>query len=313
MEKLLKTTSVAIALFFLSGCAEYRLYELDHTQPQGIPFTKALAKGYRRLACSELRKTYDEIDAAYFAGKGLDAAGGKIVEPEKPTEWNISCERMEHLVLARAELMHLFKKGVRERFPHESANAQVYFDCMVEESEEGQTENIKVCEDGFVKAMNQLKRHIHPKHKHHHKHERHHYPYVIHFDLNSSAINAEGMDVIRKAIKHAREHDDLHVKVLAHTDKIGAKVYNHHLSQRRAEAVKHALVAAGLPAHEISVMGLGELPGKLTDPHHRRAEIIFWQKGHHHQHNHKHHHPMMKEKLKRDEKTFMSHETESRN
>jgi len=52
---------------------------------------------------------------------------------------------------------------------------------------------------------------------------------------------------------------DIHrLRVEGHTDDYGTAEYNQQLSERRAEAVAEALVAAGIPAQDLQVAGMGK-------------------------------------------------------
>jgi outer membrane protein OmpA-like peptidoglycan-associated protein len=52
---------------------------------------------------------------------------------------------------------------------------------------------------------------------------------------------------------------DIHrLRVEGHTDDYGTAEYNQQLSERRAKAVAEALVAAGIPAQDLQVAGMGK-------------------------------------------------------
>lgn len=48
------------------------------------------------------------------------------------------------------------------------------------------------------------------------------------------------------------------VEVVGHTDRLGSAAYNQRLSERRADAVRAALVAQGIPAARVAASGRGE-------------------------------------------------------
>jgi outer membrane protein OmpA-like peptidoglycan-associated protein len=66
-----------------------------------------------------------------------------------------------------------------------------------------------------------------------------------------------------------------------HADRSGPTNYNQRLSERRAEAVKSALVREGVPGNIIQTSGRGENENLVAtadgvrEPRNRRVEIVF--------------------------------------
>ena len=69
------------------------------------------------------------------------------------------------------------------------------------------------------------------------------------------------------------------IVVIGHTDTIGALEWNDKLSLARAERVREALIAQGLPATRITAAGRGEREPLVTtadnvaEPRNRRVEV----------------------------------------
>jgi len=81
--------------------------------------------------------------------------------------------------------------------------------------------------------------------------------YRIHFALGSAVINDASrptLDTIAAAMKTA---SDVHVAIEGHTDARGAADYNQTLSERRADAVKAYLEAAGIAPGRLRPVGFG--------------------------------------------------------
>ena len=70
------------------------------------------------------------------------------------------------------------------------------------------------------------------------------------------------------------------VLVIGHTDRVGTDAFNDALSRQRAEVVRRALVARGLPAENIVVVGRGErepivaTADGVAEARNRRVEIL---------------------------------------
>jgi OOP family OmpA-OmpF porin len=78
------------------------------------------------------------------------------------------------------------------------------------------------------------------------------------FDFNRATLKPAGRQVVAEAARVLREKPDLHVSVEGHTDSVGSDAYNMRLSERRASAVRDALVSEGVDASRITVKGWGE-------------------------------------------------------
>ncbi|RKT13758.1 YXWGXW repeat-containing protein [Paraburkholderia sp. RAU2J] len=74
---------------------------------------------------------------------------------------------------------------------------------------------------------------------------------------NVGDISASGRSDLAQIAARLRSSRASHVEVRGYTDRLGSDSYNMNLSQQRANAVKSALVAQGVPAAKISAVGLG--------------------------------------------------------
>ncbi len=105
--------------------------------------------------------------------------------------------------------------------------------------------------------------------------------YLVFFDFNSSDITAEAGRVIQQASDNAKRGNVSRISATGHADRSGPDRYNMALSIRRANAVKAALVRAGIPENQIAVLGKGEAEplvptaDGVREPQNRRVEIIL--------------------------------------
>lgn len=78
------------------------------------------------------------------------------------------------------------------------------------------------------------------------------------FDVNKASLKPSSMGVINQVAKMMKEHADLKFSIEGHTDSDGEETSNLQLSEKRAAAVKKALVNAGVDISKLQVKGMGE-------------------------------------------------------
>jgi len=89
------------------------------------------------------------------------------------------------------------------------------------------------------------------------------------FDVNSSAVKAGAFDELARVARVVNQYPQTTLTVAGHTDSTGKADYNQKLSERRAEAVKNALVGQGVAAARISTIGYG--PSKPIGDNHTES------------------------------------------
>lgn len=103
--------------------------------------------------------------------------------------------------------------------------------------------------------------------------------YLVFFDWDKSNITPAADRVLSDMVT-AAANQPVRVRVVGHTDTSGKPSYNQKLSVRRAESVKRALVAKGVPAGNITTEGRGESEllvrtgDNVREPSNRRAQIL---------------------------------------
>ncbi|WP_085315807.1 OmpA family protein [Derxia lacustris] len=78
------------------------------------------------------------------------------------------------------------------------------------------------------------------------------------FAFNSAALAPSAAPRIDKLAEFLNENPQRKISVEGYTDSIGSDSYNQQLSQRRAEAIKQALLLKGIAADRVMTQGLGE-------------------------------------------------------
>lgn len=234
------------------------------------PFNEGLRKGYSALAATE-RAEFDWIDGEHFAVKANSAAAGGTVLPEAVGDWSLSAAKAKELGDARGRLIAVLDGTARTRAPADAAEAQVAFDCWIQEEEEGwQAADIKACKDRFDAAMARLGAGSANL-------------YLVFFDFNRSNLSPVASRVIEKVVADAAKANPSRITVSGNADRSGSDAYNLALSKRRADTVAGALTAGGVARGKLQVEWFGEsrprvkTPDGVREPENRNVEIRFAQ------------------------------------
>lgn len=106
-------------------------------------------------------------------------------------------------------------------------------------------------------------------------------PYMVFFEFDKSNLTADALSILDVAAEDYREHGAARIKATGHADRSGTSKYNLALAMRRAEAVRDALVARGIPVRSIRIRSLGEtsplVPTEdgVREWQNRRVEIVL--------------------------------------
>lgn len=81
---------------------------------------------------------------------------------------------------------------------------------------------------------------------------------IVYFDYDSYVIKSEFQSLIDGNASFLKTHPDRHAMLEGHTDQRGGREYNLALGQRRAEAVKRALVLLGVADNQLEAVSFGK-------------------------------------------------------
>jgi len=104
---------------------------------------------------------------------------------------------------------------------------------------------------------------------------------LVYFDFDNSEIKGEGITVVAAHGKYLAANHDTRVRLEGHTDERGSREYNIGLGERRAQAVRRALLLQGAADSQISTVSYGEerpaMPGHDEEAwaKNRRVEIVY--------------------------------------
>ena len=104
--------------------------------------------------------------------------------------------------------------------------------------------------------------------------------YTVYFEFDKDTLTESGRLVINMLLADARMVPPSSITLIGHTDTVGSADYNLALGLRRANRVRDALIAGGIPADRITVASKGMTDLKVpTGPdvpeiRNRRVEMI---------------------------------------
>ncbi len=104
---------------------------------------------------------------------------------------------------------------------------------------------------------------------------------IVYFDFDKSEIRPEYADLISAHAKNLTSHPSLKIRLEGNTDDRGTREYNIGLGERRAQAVRRALMLQGVAATQITTVSYGaERPAVEGDDEtawaqNRRVELVY--------------------------------------
>jgi OmpA-OmpF porin, OOP family len=276
-----RTVLAAAGMALLSGCAGFAVEEAETVPSQGDTFDRALRDGYLDLSRAE----YDEADywdSDTFAERSMAAARGEAVLPEAISSRDLPDEMVGTMTAERQRLAAALAGDAAERDPLNAAEAQVAFDCWMQEQEENiQPDDIAACRERFMTAMASLEEEppAEPAPPPPAPMPEPPGPFTVFFDFDEAELTPEAQAELADVVEAAQEFQSGLISITGYTDLSGAEAYNQVLSERRANSVIEFLVEDGVDAARIVGRGLGEAnPVVVTEApeqRNRRVEIEF--------------------------------------
>jgi peptidoglycan-associated lipoprotein len=100
------------------------------------------------------------------------------------------------------------------------------------------------------------------------------------FDFDRSAVRPSETGKVDKVTQYMKENPSIEIGIDGHADPRGSNQYNQPLSQRRVDAIKAALVSAGIPSAKIQTGAFGKTQLKCSEAteecwqRDRRVEVL---------------------------------------
>jgi len=104
---------------------------------------------------------------------------------------------------------------------------------------------------------------------------------LVYFDFDSSEIRPEFVTVVAAHAKALAANASIRVRLEGHTDERGSPEYNIGLGERRAQAVRRALLLQGVAESQLTTVSYGEerpaVPGQTEEAwaKNRRVEFVY--------------------------------------
>lgn len=287
MRTLRNLLVMGIALGALGACAQSSLLKDAQTMsPTGSGFETALYQGYLEQANKENQPygeyAKDKVNRDEYARRAMAAAQGQRVLPEQVGVRNIPGSTVGEANDGRDRLIAALDGSATTKVPGDAANAQVMFDCWLEQLEENyQPDDIAACRSGFYRSLEIAEAAVAPPPPPPPPPVVEAPPFLVFFDWDEYVVTPEAMAIIERTVQQAKKSGADAVQIIGHTDSSGAASYNSTLSRSRADAVKNALMSQGIGADTVSVEGRGESDPLVStgdgvrEPQNRRAQGIW--------------------------------------
>ena len=104
---------------------------------------------------------------------------------------------------------------------------------------------------------------------------------IIYFDFDKSEIKPEFAEIVTAHARNLTTHPNFHLKLEGNTDERGTREYNIGLGERRAQAVRRALLLQGVAESQLTTVSFGsERPAAEGDDEsawsqNRRVELVY--------------------------------------
>lgn len=258
-------------LFALGACTT--AVPPEKTEALGMPFNEELKERYLQLAAS--RRSSLDFDYFHYREKAEASLLGDIVEPDRVEDHDICTGWQPDALAARERLVGLLETGGRFKAPGNAAEAQVDYDCWLDELEaqskiegaclaaDGSTSPPAPsrCGDRLITSLDVL--------------GEQGAPYVVFFGTGGTEVDDDGRDVVARVKRSADLARPGRIVVTGYADRRGIAADNERLANERAREVAKALIAEGVPAAAVSVDVWGETVSADSLDENRRVEITF--------------------------------------
>ena len=103
----------------------------------------------------------------------------------------------------------------------------------------------------------------------------------VYFDFDSFIVKSEFTPLVEAHARFLTQNPDMRMMIQGNTDERGSREYNLALGQKRAEAVKQALLLLGARESQVEAVSLGEEKPRCYDSNescfseNRRSDMLY--------------------------------------
>ena len=278
----LKKIFFCFLLILTYGCAHHS----NNTTPSN-QFQIDLANNYNNYA-EKSKERDDSKSWKFFSDKAVMVQKSQNVDPENLSKWKLPQNSVLELTRARLVLMSLLEKKAETIWanPKNIAEAQLFFDCWVEQIANNQkllTNDINYCKSNFYQSIKTLIFRIDA--------EKEFISYAdnihsIYFKHASATVEDSSIASMQKLISELRKvKTDMNIVLYGYTDMVGKRKSNKKLSQHRIDSVRNILINSGVVSNDrITTKAFGEKDNLINtdtiinNPHSRRVDIFLYKK-----------------------------------
>jgi outer membrane protein OmpA-like peptidoglycan-associated protein len=230
----------------LVGCSGPKLEQASELTPEADEHGELLYDGYLKLSEAEYNEG-DYKDSDYFAELAMMAGTGDKFEPQHINDRDLPADSLNDAAAARRQLVVALYNGAAQKYPRESASAQLGFDCWMQEKEEDfQTADIATCRQEFQMAITRLGVKMTEKVDVPEPSEDSRLVFDVFFDFDSDKVSDLGQTHVAIISSIIAGFKSPVVSVVGNADQAGATNYNYDLAERRAENVAQILKDNGV-------------------------------------------------------------------
>ncbi len=236
-------------------------------------YDAALQQRYQAMSEMEGNES-DSSDAWSYGNKAIAARDGFLVLPDDPANHKLNAEQTAFARPVYTHLLNAYLAGVPDTATTDMADAQVNFDCWMNDIEEGKNAaRAQVCHTNLVAILSRLSspdakvpasvradamRAANVASSTASLAKGESVSHRLLFGFDSAALDADAAATLDHIVRLAVAYPRSIVHVTGHTDRAGSAKYNHALARKRAANVAVALGLRGLLLDRIDEVQMGE-------------------------------------------------------